>query len=350
MTLRPAIACAMGMLLIAGCAGSSTREQPPSEVSPSEPASGPGEDASCSPAPDAGRADWEDVDDIVYLLPEELPDGWTLGMATERPGLPRSDWRSHTEILSDAQGNGGLLIVEVHRLGPHEDPRGLVPLEEGTIGRISTEGFIYFLGFFFAYADHAQAADEGSDRDPPARATWRRANGLTVFVIHLAPDPDDALISAVADELEAIDSLDYDIPRYAVTSGFEPIGSAAGPANPTDYTLAWMPSPSAGEDPSSVSGSDDDVPSLTMNVAARGWAQNASALEDDASEAEITTPPGSDGTLELTFLFEGCLVRLSGRGVPEETVRAVATSLRAYGRREWRARLGARLTVDEPTV
>jgi hypothetical protein len=337
----------MLFLVTFGCGGPTGAEAgSPPAVSPSEPTSDPGDDNSCSPASDAGHADWEDVGDIVYLLPEDLPDGWTLRSATERVGLPRAEWTSHTELLAGARGEDGLLIVEAHRLAPHDDPRAYLPLEEGMIGRTRTDGFIYFLGFFFAYADHGPAAED-ADGDPPARATWRRANGLTVFVIHLASDPDDALIGTVADEMERIESLDYDIPRSAVAAGFEPIGSAAGPANPPDYTLVWVAPRSPADDPNAEAGSDDDVPSLTINVAARGWAQNASALDDDSSEAEVTKIPGSDGELELTFLYQGCLVRVSGRGVPEQTVRAVATSLRVYSRQEWRARVGDRLTVDE---
>lgn len=34
----------------------------------------------------------DDVTHIDYLLPEELPEGWTLRVATERPGRPEEDW------------------------------------------------------------------------------------------------------------------------------------------------------------------------------------------------------------------------------------------------------------------
>ena len=327
-----AVAACFGASIAIGCgtdrtgAGSHATLATPSEAPDGVSSSGPG-------------PRWADLGDIAYVLPEDLPPGWMVKLATERAGRPRDEWQDHFEFFA---GRDGFLILGAHRLSSASDfgfgPPGTHAVERSDAGR-----FMMALAFVLPAKPSAGLTTAPSAKDLRAREMRWRSDGFDFIVAQLSASPDDALIERIGDEFGRLRSLDFPIPRSAEAAGFTRVGSAAGDLDTPDYTVSWAPAKFAGENREAAIAAPDEGPGLWINVGSRFYAQTATGLPTDPSEASVTT---RDGVLEVEFLFDGSVVRVGGRHVGEPAVRALAESLRMYERDTWRADLGERLFVN----
>ena len=252
---------------------------------------------------------WQTLGEIVYLLPGDLPEGWELDWAAERPGRPRSEWRAHIEVLT---AEGRILLIGVST----DDDLEPTPVE---VVDFDPDELVYVLGYTLGKGDYwdgrvARQARLGTDE------FW-------VAAVELSADPDDELLRALARDLADANQLDYRIPARAISAGFEPAGSVNGfPDDVTDYTVSWRPV-----------GEVRKVPTLFINVGSKFYAQSRRALGTDPASAPIVEAAGK---LSLEFLFDGCSVDVGAQGVDQAAVRAFAVSLRAHPVDEWREMLG----------
>jgi hypothetical protein len=246
-----------------------------------------------------------------------------------------SEWTDHIEVLANTNG-GSYLILGAHKsssVNEHsfDDTRGEVT-------DIDVNNFVYL----FAYLAPQDAL-------PPAehaRGVRWRTNGLDLIVAEVADAPDDAMIERIAGDFAEVDGLNLQIPASARTQGFASVGSSPGDTSDVaDYSVTWAPQELAGANRTEAVETPDKGPLLFINVGSRYYAQPSATSSTDPSTAPISKEGGS---LQLEFLLNGGIVKVSGRQVGEEAVRVLATSLRTYDRSAWRARLGERLLVDEP--
>ena len=293
---------------------------------------GCGADGGSGPAGEAEATStaWEHIDDIVYVLPEELPGGWSLHVATERTGRPRSEWTDHIEVLTDESGEGFLVLSSGLTDDTATDSR------PGAIEDVPSEAFSYLFAFL-----------GGSDPSlSAARSVAWVDSGVAMSVAHVSPGPDDALIERVANDLARTGGFDFALPPSVFDAGFAPMGSSPGSTDDvSDYTVSWAPEALVGEDREAAVDAPDDGPRIYLNVGARFYAQIGEAPDADANSAAVV----EDGdTLGLEFLLSGTRIAIGGRAVSEEQLRAFASSLEERDHEAWRSELGERLLVDEP--
>jgi hypothetical protein len=319
------LACLIAATL-AGCGGDAG-------APPQEPGKQNSTEASAPPS--AGRTDWAELGHIAYVLPDKLPAGWTVRVATERPGRPVGEWTDHIEVLANKNRNSYLI------LGAHKSSSTKDDSFDKTDGEVTDMGDADNFAYLLAYVVRQDAPlPEGH-----ARGVRQRANGLDLMVAEVADEPDDAMIERVAEEFAEVDSLNFQIPASAGSQGFASVGSSPSDTlNVADYSVSWVPQELAGANRTEAVEAPDEGPLLFVNVGAAFYAQTSTASTDPSS-----APISKEGALlRIEFLVDGSIVTVSGRQVSEDALRAVATSLRTYDRSEWRALLGDRLLVDEP--
>lgn len=273
--------------------------------------------------------EWEQLDEIVYVLPETLPEGWTVRVATERPGRPQREWTERSEVLGDGSGERFLVLASTRSDG--EPTSG----DPGPVQDLPVEAFTYL----FAYV-------LGEDPSPlTARGVVWGDAGLEMRVALLGSAPDDGLIERVAAELARDPRFEFEIPGAAIEAGFAPLGSSPGSTDDVaDYTVSWVPRELAGDDRAEAMEQADDGPTIFINVGARFYGQGNDSDAVDPMTAEIT----HDGELlHLAVLMSGSPISVSGRAVSEDELRALAASLVPLDREVWRAQLGDRLLVDD---
>jgi hypothetical protein len=273
--------------------------------------------------------EWERIHEIVYLLPDHVPDGWSLRTATERPGRPRRDWTDHLELLADASGER-FVVLWAARMDDGA-PGG----RPGAVEDLPQNAFVHLFAFLGG----------GDPAGLAARGVASYGGGLEFGVAQLASSPDDQFIVRVANELHDDGRFDYAVPGSALDAGYTLVGSSAGDTRDvSDYTVSWVPTEFVGTDRNAGVSARDVAPQISINVGARFYGQAGHIAAGDAADAPITR----DGELlTLEFTISGSPVTVSGRAVSEAELRAFATSLLAHDHEEWRRLLGDRLLVDD---
>ncbi|HWL64404.1 MAG TPA: hypothetical protein VNP73_00370, partial [Actinomycetota bacterium] len=91
-----------------------------------------------------GGPAWNELGEIEYVLPDELPTGWTVKVATERPGRPVGEWTDHFEVLEN-RVRKSLLVLGAHHPTSEEDESLLDTA--GEIKDLSNDNFAFLLVF-----------------------------------------------------------------------------------------------------------------------------------------------------------------------------------------------------------
>lgn len=270
------------------------------------------------------ESNWEQLDDISYLMPSRLPSNWALAYATERPGVPFDKWKQHTEIYANEARDEFVVFGAVNSRTENSE----LPSEPSTSTGFDPSNTIVMI-------------NGGYERDGKPTKTmdshWRTGD-LDFFVLHVAFQPDATLVRRLAREFKAETAFDYAPP--AAPDGFHFIGSSGHQV--TDYAMVFTPKSLAGKSRSDATEIKDDDPSVGINVGARYYAQRRGLTDLDHAKVE------RDGDqLDVEFIHDGLRVRVGSDAVDRDELLAIAESLKSMSYDDWQEQWGKRLLTQE---
>lgn len=274
------------------------------------------------------ESNWVRLDDISYVVPTNLPDGYSYAYATERPGQPFKEWDSHAELYAN-EARDEFISIGATAAGRGAPTRPSPPTADGPITSA------YLIGFINGDINTEKRLES-------LQTTWRSAS-LQWSVIHDAVSPDADLVLRIARKFKNGTALNFPAPK-SVAPGFTNIGSA-GAAEVADYTMVFRPTKFVGASRAEATDDGfDDVPSIGVNVGAHFYAQRP-----DLTSLDKATFDDTEDYVRLEFVLRGSVVSVGSSTATRDEMMAVAKSLKSYSYREWKLQWGDRLlTQDVP--